>query len=619
MPSTWPLRVDWASSSPQLARPTDEAEWPARALAGPGLRALGRSRYRLDGIAWEGGQADLWGATDQATGQPLVIKTLPHHVRGSSGQLTALRLVREARILRALTGRAGIMPLRDWGEAHLWDGPTGTPPGPDDARYPWLALPYFPHRRLGEVLRTAGPFPPAAAAALGLELARSLAQVHGAGVVHRDVSPGNVLLIPRGLVLCDFGAAWMPRDVDDRLERASSELSVAGRPRTLGWSAPEVMTWGEGGDPPDRHPASDVFCWGLFVYAAMAGRHPWSTGDLGSVHLTAHDASRMLAQARRERVPDTVPRTLRSLVEASLDPRPGARPSAGEIAAELAGVRSGYRPPRTAPAVRRRRSTIAAALGGALVVAVAATTFLVRTGTPPPAPAPATPVCPTPSAAAPPGPAQPASSDRIEWADQPAFAAGGRTLYEQSFADPASGWPTPISATVGATIRDCAYVVHPAAKGDYAYVAAPATDEARVSDEVVTATATLRSGQGFWSVWCRGTDAGASNAYYFEISHTAAVRILVLDGSPNGGGTGWHHLDGVAVDQPTTIQARCADVPDAPVELVMAVNGRQVLSFRPTTALLGPGYAGIGSLTFSDVDGPTAQEAFTRVAISQYG
>ena len=317
----------------------------------------------------------------------------------------------------------------------------------------------------------------------------------------------------------------------------------------------------------------------------------------------------------RPRFEDVPSRALRKLLAAALSPNPTHRPTAPDLLAALDSPRA-VRPDRAR--VRGRRPlAVAGAATAALVVLGGGLVWSNMAGPSADVPPPR---CPTTAVTPPPTVDTPAAPDQIAWAAQPEFHATGETLYRHTFADGASGWPLGRTTMIESSTDGCAYLVHPLAKGDYAYLPAPAPDAARMSDEVVSATATLREGQGLWGVWCRGVDQSASNAYYFEISHTAAVRILVLDGSQYGGGTNWHHLDGVDVTQPTTIAARCADVPTgAPVQLTMAVNGRQVLSFAPSgTALLGPGYAGISALTFSDVNGPTAQEAFTNVAITRY-
>jgi hypothetical protein len=211
-------------------------------------------------------------------------------------------------------------------------------------------------------------------------------------------------------------------------------------------------------------------------------------------------------------------------------------------------------------------------------------------------------------------------SDQIRWADLESFRPTGPTLYEQSFADPAPAWPTGDSDTYELTLQDGILRLHPLAKNEGVTVTAPAPLNTHQSDLVVSATATLSSGQGFWGVWCRGVDTTPSNAYYFEISHTAAVRILVLDGSQFGSGTGWFYLDGVDASQPTTISARCDDVPGAPIELTMAVNGRTALRYRVANQdpVLGPGFSGISARTFSDVEGTTADVRVSKVNLRKF-
>jgi hypothetical protein len=144
------------------------------------------------------------------------------------------------------------------------------------------------------------------------------------------------------------------------------------------------------------------------------------------------------------------------------------------------------------------------------------------------------------------------------------------------------------------------YRLHPT---ENAFVAVPAPgDEPQAPDEVVSGTAAIVSGQGAWGVWCRGTDPAGTNRYEFQLSHGGAVRITM----PDNTATEWVYLRdrGITVDvsRPVTLTARCRDLAGAPVELTLAVNGQAVLTHRPD-AVLGPGYAGLQAMPFSDVGG----------------
>lgn len=79
-----------------------------------------------------------------------------------------------------------------------------------DAETPWLATSYVPGPSLAEAVDTFGPLSLASVRVLGVRLAEALGAVHGAGLVHRDVKPGNVLLAPDGPRLIDFGIARAP-------------------------------------------------------------------------------------------------------------------------------------------------------------------------------------------------------------------------------------------------------------------------------------------------------------------------------------------------------------------------------------------------------------------------
>ncbi|MFJ5772740.1 bifunctional serine/threonine-protein kinase/ABC transporter substrate-binding protein [Streptomyces sp. NPDC093094] len=141
---------------------------------------------------------------------------------------------------------------------------------------PWLATAFVPGPSLAEAVAAHGPLPPAAARSLGRLLADALADLHAAGLVHRDVKPGNVLLALDGPRLIDFGVA---RAEDDTALTASG--MVLGSP---GFLSPEQAR----GEPATS--ASDVFSLGGVLAHSLTGRPPFGTGTPEALlYRTVHD------------------------------------------------------------------------------------------------------------------------------------------------------------------------------------------------------------------------------------------------------------------------------------------------------------------------------------------
>lgn len=181
-----------------------------------------------------------------------------------------------------------------------------------EAREPWLATEFVPGPSLAEAVAAHGPLPPRAARVLGGRLAEALARVHAAGLVHRDVKPGNVLLALDGPRLIDFGIA---RALDDTALTASDV--VVGTP---GFLAPEQAR-GE-----EATAASDVFALGCVLAYAMTGRPPFGTGEAHALlYRTVHDEPEL----------DRVDPGPRPLVARCLAKDPEARPTADEVRSEL--------------------------------------------------------------------------------------------------------------------------------------------------------------------------------------------------------------------------------------------------------------------------------------------
>ncbi|MEV6474285.1 bifunctional serine/threonine-protein kinase/ABC transporter substrate-binding protein [Streptomyces sp. NPDC051657] len=177
-----------------------------------------------------------------------------------------------------------------------------------EAPAPWLATEFVPGPALSEAVGGGGPLPERGVRALGSMLAEALEAVHSAGLVHRDVKPGNVLLGLDGPRLIDFGIA---RALDDTVLTATDV--IVGSP---GFLSPEQAQGRRIG------PASDVFSLGcVLVYAATGGR-PFGSGPVEAMLFrTVHDTADLSA----------LPPGLLPVVEACLSKDPGDRPGAADI------------------------------------------------------------------------------------------------------------------------------------------------------------------------------------------------------------------------------------------------------------------------------------------------
>ncbi|WP_228081975.1 protein kinase domain-containing protein [Streptomyces profundus] len=178
-----------------------------------------------------------------------------------------------------------------------------------DADPPWLATEYVPGPTLHAAVARGGPLPVPVVRRLGVDLARALAAVHGAGLVHRDVKPGNVLLAAEGPRLIDFGIA---RAADATALTATGML--VGSP---GFMSPEQVR-------ADTAPAapSDVFCLGAVLCFAATGRSPFHDEETAAVLLRISRAQAELSG---------VPEELRELLAATLRADPADRPDTAEL------------------------------------------------------------------------------------------------------------------------------------------------------------------------------------------------------------------------------------------------------------------------------------------------
>ncbi|SFP93508.1 serine/threonine-protein kinase [Saccharomonospora viridis] len=194
-----------------------------------------------------------------------------------------------------------------------------------DAPTPWLATLYVPGPSLRNVVTTTGPLPASSLRQLAVGLATALADIHRAGLIHRDLKPGNVLLAHDGPRVIDFGIA---RAVEDHDELTNTG-SIIGSPEFM---SPE-QALGHA-----LTPATDVFSLGSVLVFAATGRSPFAGSSAAqALYNIAHTAPDLTG----------VPEPLRGIVAACLDKDAQRRPSPVELLDRITAV--GAAPPGTAP------------------------------------------------------------------------------------------------------------------------------------------------------------------------------------------------------------------------------------------------------------------------------
>ncbi|MEU5278705.1 bifunctional serine/threonine-protein kinase/ABC transporter substrate-binding protein [Streptomyces asoensis] len=184
-----------------------------------------------------------------------------------------------------------------------------------DAETPWLATSYVPGPSLSETVDSFGPLPLASVRVLGVRLAEALEAVHAAGLVHRDVKPGNILLAPDGPRLIDFGIARAPEAT-----ALTSSGVIVGSP---GFLSPEQARalGGEIGPP------SDVFSLGCVLAFAATGVRPFGGGGAPGV---------LLRTVYEDPDPDALPDALAPLLKDCLHKDPPRRPTLPRLREALA-------------------------------------------------------------------------------------------------------------------------------------------------------------------------------------------------------------------------------------------------------------------------------------------
>ncbi|MFC7583472.1 protein kinase [Nonomuraea antimicrobica] len=221
-------------------------------------RLVGR-RYRLMSPVGRGGMGMVWHAHDVLLDRDVAVKELilPYGLDHAGKQVAHRRMLREARSAARLT-HPGIVTVHDVVE--------------EDGR-PWIVMELVRAWSLEQAVRQSGPLPVIQAAEIGIRVLDALMHAHAAGILHRDIKPGNVLLTSDRVVLTDFGIAAIEGDVT-----ITQTGLLMGSPAYI---PPERLS----GRPITQ--AADLWSFGATLYTSVEGRPPYEGPDpvavLGSV------------------------------------------------------------------------------------------------------------------------------------------------------------------------------------------------------------------------------------------------------------------------------------------------------------------------------------------------
>ncbi|MEU0467157.1 protein kinase [Amycolatopsis sp. NPDC006131] len=277
-------------------------------------------RYRLESRVGAGGTGVVWLARDERLERQVAVKQLwPGPAQSEHARQRILREGRNAARLR----HPNVVTVHDVAEHN---------------GQPVLVMEYVPSRSLAEVVAEQGLLTPEAVARIGLQAAGALAAAHAAGIVHRDVKPGNLLVADDGTVkIADFGISRATGD-----SALTQGGLVSGTPMFL---APEIAR----GEEPT--PDSDVFSLGATLYDAVEGVPPFGDDE---------NPIALLHRVAAGEVPEPqYAGPLAPVLMAMLRPDPAQRPSTVQVVTALQAVADGQPvPPRTLNPARARTQPV---------------------------------------------------------------------------------------------------------------------------------------------------------------------------------------------------------------------------------------------------------------------
>ncbi|MEU6022371.1 serine/threonine-protein kinase [Micromonospora sp. NPDC047134] len=269
-----------------------------------GAQLLGE-RYRLIEQLGTGGMSVVWRGYDEVLGRQVAVKVLASRL--ASDRAFRHRIRTEAQAAARLC-HPNITNVYDYGESQQVG-----------LTLPYVVMELIDGAPLTARLAGVGTLPWREAVTIAAEVASALATAHARGVVHRDVTPGNVMLTPTGVKVVDFGISALVGESEK-----GTDGTLLGTPAYL---APERLDNGQ------VSPATDVYAVGLLLYRMLTGRLPWQV-----------ETTTQMLRAHMYREPEPMPPVpglpagVAELIHRCLAKRPADRPGTAEVARTLAEV-----------------------------------------------------------------------------------------------------------------------------------------------------------------------------------------------------------------------------------------------------------------------------------------
>lgn len=264
------------------------------------MTALLGGRYRPLGRIASGGMGEVWRARDELLGREVAVKLLRPHV--AEDPAFRLRFRSEARIAAGLSD-PGIAQVFDYGEG---------------GGVAYLVMELVPGQSLAGILARDGALSPEITLDVVRQTAMGLHAAHRAGIIHRDIKPGNLLVTEAGVIkITDFGIA-----------RALEAVPVTQTGILMG-TAQYVSPEQASGDP--LTPATDIYSLGVVAYECLTGHAPFRADTQVAIAL-------MHIGEPPPPLPERIPQAVRDLVMACLAKDPQRRPAGARALSERADV-----------------------------------------------------------------------------------------------------------------------------------------------------------------------------------------------------------------------------------------------------------------------------------------